>query len=56
MAIYQFYLGIVPKDGVLKIHHEIPEKIVVNTETGYFESEMNRYWNATNVELTKMVE
>lgn len=44
MAIYQYYLAVVPKEGILKKHDLIPAKIGVYTETGYFESDAELYW------------
>ena len=44
MAIYQYYLAIVPKHGIFKKHNLIPNEIRINTETGYFESDAELYW------------
>lgn len=44
MAIYQYYLAIIPKEGIRKLHDTIPTKIRVSTETGYFESDAKLYW------------
>lgn len=44
MAIYQYYLAVVPKKGILKKHDLIPTKIGVCTESGYFESDAELYW------------
>ena len=45
MAVYQYYLEVLPKKGILKKHNLIPSNIKVSTETGYFESESELYWN-----------
>lgn len=45
MAVYQFYLEVLPKEGILKKHNLIPSYIKVSTETGYFESDSELYWN-----------
>ena len=44
MAVYQYYLAVVPKDGIEKIHNLIPNKIRVSVETGFFESDAKLYW------------
>ena len=44
MAVYQYFLEVIPKQGILKKHKEIPKKINVSTETGYFESDSEIYW------------
>lgn len=45
MAVYQYYLEVLPKKGILKKHNLIPLHIKVSTETGYFESDSELYWN-----------
>jgi len=45
MAVYQYYLEVLPKEGILKKHNLIPSHIKVSTETGYFESDSELYWN-----------
>ncbi len=44
MAVYQYYLAVVPKQGIEKRHDSIPAEIGVSTETGYFESDAEIYW------------
>lgn len=44
MAVYQYYLAVVPKQGIEKWHDSIPAEIGVNMETGYFESDAEIYW------------
>jgi len=44
MAVYQYYLAVVPKEGIEKKHDSIPKEINVSTETGYFESDPELYW------------
>lgn len=44
MALYQYYLAVIPKQGIEKIHEFIPIEIKVSTETGYFESDAKIYW------------
>ena len=44
MAIYQYYLAVVPKEGIQKKHNLIPNEIGISTETGYFESDAELYW------------
>ncbi|WP_314059213.1 hypothetical protein [Empedobacter brevis] len=45
MAVYQYYLEVLPKEGIFKKHNLIPSHIKVSTETGYFESDSEIYWN-----------
>jgi len=49
MAIYQFYLGAVPKSALIKKHGQIPNKIGVSTKSGYFESDIEKYWNLAEI-------
>jgi hypothetical protein len=44
MAVYQYYLAVIPKTGIKKRHKFIPSEIKVNTETGYFKSDASLYW------------
>lgn len=44
MAVYQYYLGVVPKKGIKNKHGSIQTEIGVNVETGYFESDAEMYW------------
>jgi hypothetical protein len=54
MAIYQYYLAIVPKHGILKKHNLIPNEIRINTETGYFESDAELYWKEIDQKANKI--
>lgn len=56
MAIYQYYLGIVPRVGIEKIHNSIPDEIGVRVEKGYFESDAAIYWQEVVMKSTKLVE
>lgn len=56
MAIYQFYLGAVPRKGLLLKHDSLPSKIKVSTETGYFESNTDVYWRQVNTENRLIIE
>lgn len=49
MAIYQFYLAVIPKAGLLHKHEQIPNEIKVSTETGYFESNTEEYWELAGI-------
>lgn len=55
MAVYQYYLEVVPKDGVLKIHTSKPVTIRVNTETGFFESNTEIYWKELEVKTDDII-
>lgn len=49
MAVYQYYLEVIPKQGILKKHEIIPLKINVSSETGYFESDSEIYWKEMKI-------
>lgn len=55
MAIYQYYLAVVPKEGILKRHDLIPNEIGVSTETGYFESDAELYWNQIDKKADEII-
>ena len=44
MAVWQFYLQAIPREGVEKIHSHIPEKINISIEDGLFEADAKQYW------------
>lgn len=54
MAIYQYYLAVIPTAGLLKIHDRIPASIHVSTESGYFETDAERYWKAAEVDSSEL--
>lgn len=49
MAIYQYYLAVVPESGVLKKHGAKPDTIEVGSATKYFESNTEGYWKEVGV-------
>lgn len=51
MAVYQYYLAVVPGNGILKRHESKPDSIGVSTETGYFESDAEIYWKIMGVKV-----
>jgi hypothetical protein len=55
MAIYQYYLAVVPKEGIEKKHGSIPNVARVSTETGYFKSDAAIYWKAIEVKADDIV-
>lgn len=55
MAVYQYYLAVVPKQGIEKKHGSIPNKIGVNVETGYFESDAELYWKEVSMKADNIV-
>lgn len=55
MAVYQYYLAVVPHDGVLKKHGTKPDSIGVNTETGYFESDAELYWKEVDKKANEII-
>lgn len=55
MAVYQYYLAVVPKQGVEKRHDSIPSEIGVSTETGYFESDAEIYWKEVEMKADDIV-
>ncbi len=50
MAIYQYYLAVVPQSGVLKQHGVKPDSIEVGSATKYFESNTEGYWKEVGVQ------
>lgn len=55
MAVYQYYLAVVPKQGIEKRHNSIPSEIGVSTETGYFESDAEIYWKEVEMKADDIV-
>ncbi|MEQ8469869.1 MAG: hypothetical protein RIC35_01710 [Marinoscillum sp.] len=55
MAIYQYYLAVIPLEGVQKKHDSIPDSIRTSTETGYFESEAKIYWKEAEISANELV-
>lgn len=55
MAVYQYYLAVIPLEGIVKKHGFVPNKINVSTESGYFESEAKIYWQEINIKPRKIV-
>lgn len=55
MAVYQYYLAVVPKQGIEKKCDSIPTEIVVSTETGYFESDAEIYWKEVEMKADEIV-
>ncbi|MEK6482555.1 hypothetical protein WJR50_33815 [Catalinimonas sp. 4WD22] len=49
MAIYQFYLAVIPKKGLLKLHKQIPKKLNINIKDDCIESEAEIYWDLERV-------
>lgn len=49
MAIYQYYLAVVPESGVLKQHGVKPDTIEIGSATEYFESNTAGYWKEAGV-------
>ena len=54
MAIYQYYLAFVPKSGLRKKHDNIPSQIAVSTATGYFDANMDEYWDLAEISFQKI--
>ena len=55
MAVYQYYLAVVPKDGILKRHTSKPDTIGVSTETGYFKSDAEIYWKELEIKADDVI-
>lgn len=55
MAVYQYYLGVVPKEGIEKKHDSFPDRIGIYTETGYFESDAESYWKEVETKIDNFV-
>jgi len=52
MAVYQYYLGIIPEQG---IYDSMPNEIGVSSKTGYFETDAKIYWKDVNVNVENIV-
>lgn len=52
MAVYQYYLGVIPQQG---FDYSIPDKIGINTETGYFETDAEMYWGKVNLNADNII-
>lgn len=55
MAVYQYYLAVVPKQGIEKKHGYIPDTIGVSIETGYLESDAENYWKEVVIKADEIV-
>lgn len=55
MAVYQYYLGVVPKQGIKKKHGSIPDQIGVSMETEYFESDAEIYWEEVEMKADDFI-
>jgi hypothetical protein len=55
MAIYQYYLAVVPKQGIEKKHASIPNEIGVSIETGFFECDAEIYWREVEMKADDVV-
>jgi hypothetical protein len=55
MAVYQYYLAVVPRQVIEKKHDSIPNEIGVSTETGFFESDAEIYWKEVEVKADDIV-
>lgn len=55
MAIYQYYLAVIPSEGLLKKYDSIPASIRTSSETGYFESEAEKYWQEVEISSAELV-
>lgn len=56
MALYQFYLAVIPKSGLLKMHSEIPLEISISTSDGYFKSNTEKYWNKVLINSEEIIQ
>ncbi|WP_299163182.1 hypothetical protein [uncultured Tenacibaculum sp.] len=55
MAVYQYYLAVIPKEGIQKRHELIPKEIGISTETGYFESDAELYWKEIDEKADELI-
>jgi len=55
MAVYQYFLAVVPKQGIEKKHDSIPNEIGVNMETDFFESDTEIYWKEVEMKADDIV-
>lgn len=55
MAIYQYYLAVIPKIGLIKKHGQIPNSIPIGSEAEWFESNTEEYWQLADVSSDEIV-
>ncbi len=55
MAIYQFYLAVVPREGLMKAYDSLPGKLEPTTETGYFVSGTKPVWRVAGISAGEIV-
>ena len=55
MAVYQYYLAVIPLSGIKKIHAEIPAELSVSRESGFLETEAPRYWEPANENVKNLL-
>ncbi len=55
MAVYQYYLGVVPKQGIERRYGSIPDRIGVGIETEYFESDAEIYWEEVEMKADDFI-
>lgn len=59
MAIWQFYLAVIPKKGLQLENKDIPATLPVGAKDGYFVSNAEKYWKLAEVasdEIIQMVD
>jgi len=55
MAVWQFYLEVIPKEGIENFHSNIPEKVKMSTEDDFFSADTEKYWNVLEVSPQKVI-
>lgn len=55
MAIYQFYLAVVPSYGLIKKYGKVPDKIKVVREEEDFEPNREEYWELAGIDPSEKV-
>lgn len=56
MAIYQFYLAVFPRYGLIKKYGKVPDKIKVVREDEYHEPNRQEYWELTEIDPSEKIE
>ena len=55
MAIYQYFLAVVPLKGIKNKHSQVPETISVNSKSQYFESDVELYWKEAEKDVDEFL-
>jgi hypothetical protein len=49
MAVYQFYLALIPKVGLISKHRQVPDTNEITIANGCFYDNTETYWALANI-------